>query len=149
MTLARRNYHVVDVAGGAGPVYSLLIDEDGRVYNKVLDGEESIMWNFKVTPPDLRFEFSREERTHEVVQSGNVSGLIYGGTDGKAIYITYREFAAADLTKPVFFQHLIYNADSMFVRFRNMEIKIHEATHDKVVFAVVGDDLDRADEAMK
>lgn len=146
ITLGGHTYRLIDLPGGSQSTYRVLINKEGRVYYKVLFADKFVMWQFKTTPPELRFEFSQEKDIYDVVKSGRVFELIYGGTDGKTIYVTYREFADGELNQPVFFQHLIYKADSESVRFRNMEMKIHKATHDKVVFTLIRDDLNEKEE---
>ena len=69
--------------------------------------------------------------------------LIYGGTDGKSLTITYREYTADDLARPAFYQNLVYESKKSRIRFKETVIEIHEATNEKIVYTVISDGLNR------
>jgi hypothetical protein len=88
----------------------------------------------------LRFSPSEEEK--KVLDSGYLNyELIYGGTDGKSITFTYREFTSQDLARPAFYQNLVYESGKEQVRFRDTLLRVHEATNEKIVFTVIADGL--------
>jgi hypothetical protein len=69
--------------------------------------------------------------------------LVYGGTDGKSITITYREYTSKDLTRPSFFQNVVYETGKKQIRFRDTILQIHEVTNEKIVYTVISDGLIR------
>lgn len=98
------------------------------------------MVSIQVEPPDLKFtEINQEEMD---IQKGYTNyELIYNGTDGKSISMTYREFTPDDLAKPAFYQNLIYQADAKQIRFKNILIQLEQVSNEKIVFSVVSDGL--------
>jgi hypothetical protein len=63
--------------------------------------------------------------------------LIYAGTAGRVLKITYREFAE-DFTRPTFFQDLQYElTDSPMIVFQNVTLQILESTNKEIRFKVV------------
>ncbi len=133
-------YDVVDIPPARGSdTYSVLVDEQGRLLNKVMKGKKFSMWSFDTRTSGVRLQPVGAEETRQVVPSGTTYELIYGGSDGRTLSMTYREYKGADRERPAFFQNLLYEADSREIRFRNTRIQIHEAMGDRVVFTVVED----------
>ena len=141
ITLNRETYTVLDLPGNR-PRLGALIREDGTVYNKVLNGDVIMVYSFTISPLSLRFIPSKEERISK--SSGYMNyELIYGGTDGKSLTITYREYTADDLARPGFYQNLVYESKRSRIRFKETVIEIHEATNEKIVYTVISDGLNR------
>lgn len=145
-TLDGKTYTAVKLPGGQGGLKAL-IDADGRVHDKVLNnaggGSDIVMvYTFKTSPTDLRFDASKEEK--KIIDSGYLNyEFIYGGTDGKSLTFTYREFTSGDLARPAFFQNLVYEAGKQQIRYKDTLMNIHEATNEKVVYTVISDGLSR------
>lgn len=136
-------YTVLNLPGSFGSlqyIYSVRIGSDGSVHPKVLNGNIVMVYSFTASPPYLRFTSSVEEEID--VEAGYLNyELIYGGTDGKTVTITYREYTSDNMAKPAFFQNLVYDESDKNIRFRDIVIQIHEATNEKIVFTVLSDGL--------
>ncbi len=123
----------------------ILINEDGSVYHSSI-GKNAfgkwapIMASIKVEPPDLKFTVINKEDID--VQAGYTNyELIYSGTDGKSITITYREFTADDLARTSFFQNLVYEANANQIRFKDTIIRLQQVSNEKIVFSIISDGL--------
>jgi hypothetical protein len=62
--------------------------------------------------------------------------LIYTGSSGGTLHITYREFSPDDLARTAFFQDLSYAATQKVIRFRNIEIQVIDATNEHISYKV-------------
>lgn len=123
----------------------LLINADGSVHNKVSNlttqfGNIVMVPSFKSTPSNLKFVRLEEKVTSKDKGSLNYE-LLYGGTDGKMITITYREFTSENLARSSFYQNLVYDSKQKTIRFRNTVIMVHSATNEKMDYTVISDDL--------
>lgn len=67
--------------------------------------------------------------------------LLYNGTDGKSVFISYREFASNDLARVAFFQNLTYALTDTNIRFKNIKIKVNHADSQTISYQVVEDGL--------
>ncbi len=123
--------------------YGLLIKEDGRLYNKVVDMWDRIYGDFEITPKDVIFtSVKKEKETSRVTAASNKNyELIYGGTDGKSFTLTYREYTSDDFARPAFYQTLTYEATAKQIRFREIVIKLYEISNEKIVYSIVSDGL--------
>ena len=141
-TLDGATYKVLNLPGsqiGAG--FGALVDKDGGVHSKILNNNIVMVYTFSVSPTDLRFLASKDEEID--VDAGYLNyELIYGGTDGKSITITYREYTSKDLARLAFYQNVVYEAGKKQIRFRDTVLQIEEATNEKIVFAVLSDGLE-------
>lgn len=122
----------------------LLIKPDGTVHNKILTAASQSskhgapVFAYDAHPDDLRFERVEEEQIN--VSSGYVNyELIYGGTDGESIKITYREYTSEDMARSAFFQDLVYEKGQSQIRFRDTVLAVHEATNQEIVYTVISD----------
>ncbi|UCF43740.1 MAG: hypothetical protein JSV99_02080 [Planctomycetota bacterium] len=146
-TVDGNEFTVVFIPGRVtGTGYGLLIDESGRVYRRVLDlhythsGSVMMIYDFRATPSGLRFFALSKEEVN--VKAGYLNyELVYNGTDGKSIRMTYREYTSEDLARPAFYQDLVYESGSKEIGFRDTKIMVYEATNEKIVYAVVSDGL--------
>ncbi len=140
-TIDSKTYTVVNLPGsqiGAG--FGALIKPNGNVHFKMLNNNIIMVYTFRTSPADLRFATSSEEEID--VDSGYLNyELIYGGTDGKSITITYREYTSKDLARPAFYQNVVYETGKKQIRFRDTILQIHEATNEKIVYTVISDGL--------
>jgi hypothetical protein len=135
----RISYNVVVIPGDTDPSYSILVDQEGRPSSMVYSGNKFVPFNIEHEPKDLRFIPAEEGYLQSKILSGKIFELIYGGTDGKTIHITYREYSGEDQSKPVFFQDLVYGAKAGTIRFRDFLLKIHEADNEKIGYTVLED----------
>jgi hypothetical protein len=141
ITLGGEIFIVLDIPGPPKS-YGVLIRKDGTVHNKVLNNNIVMIYSFKVLPPDLKFTPSNEETINKKAGYLNYE-LIYSGTDGKSLTVTYREYTGDDLARPAFYQNLVYESSNRRIRFKDIVIEIHEATNEKIVYTVISDGLNK------
>jgi len=138
-TLNSNEYSVLNIPASHS-VLGVLINKDGTVHNKVLNGDIVLIYDFKSEPENLTFSPGKDEEID--INSGYLNyELVYGGTDGKSINIAYREYTAEDLARPAFYQNLVYDSNQKQIRFRGTVLSVHEATNEKFVFTVISDGL--------
>ena len=139
ITLNSETYTVLNIPRLQGKIAGVLIRKDGTVHNKILNEDVIMIYSFTVSPPDLKFTPSEEER---IKSAGYLNyELIYSGTDGKTLTVTYREYTSEDLARPGFYQNLVYESSKKRIRFKDTIIEIHEATNEKIVYTVISDGL--------
>ena len=68
--------------------------------------------------------------------------LVYGGATRDAIQLLYREYTQSDLARPAFSQTLVYDKSDDAIRFRNLQLHVHEASNDRIRFTVTSDGRD-------
>jgi len=144
VTIDGINYTVVSFPRYDGK-FGVLVDGTGKVSKDVLNstyGARNIkmIYDFVTTPSDVRL--NAVENSEIDVKSGYLNyELIYGGTDGKSITLTYREYTSEDLARAAFFQNLVYEKGTERIRFKDTVIKVYEATSEKIVYEVLSDNL--------
>jgi hypothetical protein len=121
-----------------GASFGALIKADGSVYHKALNGTTILVYSFFIAPSNLKFISEKDEQINADAGFVNYE-LIYAGTDGKSIFITYREYTSNDLAKPAFYQNVIYEAGQSQIRFRDTVIRVHEATNERIMYTVTAD----------
>lgn len=128
----------------SGDHADLLIKSDGTVHNRILTAANqssphgSPVFSYEAHPIGLRFERVEEEQIN--VTSGYVNyELIYGGTDGSSIKLTYREYTSENMARSAFFQDLVYEKGQGQIRFRDTVLAVHEATNQEIVYTVISD----------
>ncbi len=119
-------------------LYQILVDSAGRPLHQLLNGDVFLMNSASVRPPDVRFTpGSAEPRSSP---EGTISyELLYGGTDGGAFSLTYREYGADGVKCPTASQELHYTATSSTIRFRDLQIAVHAVTGEQIEFTVSAD----------
>lgn len=132
------NFEGSNLSGGAG--FGILVNPDGSIYNKMLNDNILMMYTFKAIPENVRFtEITGSQIDY---RAGYLNyELIYGGTDGKAITITYREYSSDDMARPAFFQNVVYEVGKQQIRFKDTVLQVFEVSNEKIVFTVVSDGL--------
>lgn len=142
-TIGKETYTVVRPSQRRNAV-CVLIKNDGSVHNKVLNmalnNNIIMVYTFSVSPHDLKFYTSKREK--RIVDADYINyELIYGGTDGKSLTITYREYTNEDLARPAFYQNLVYQLGQSKIRFKDNVVEVHKATNEKIVYTVISDGL--------
>lgn len=143
LTYEDKIYTIADIS----TQYAALIDSSGKpLFDKMLDTSDyflvplSAMGKVTYEPRSVRFEQVFEERTDKIAGSLNFE-LLYGGTDGKSFTGTYREYTSDNLARPAFAQNLVYENTADSIRYRNIRIRIHEVSSEKLVYTVLADHL--------
>lgn len=144
ITLSGEIYTVLNIHSSRGKLAGVLIRDDGTVHNKILNpgpsGDVIMIYSFTVSPSNLKFTSSKEEIVSKSAGYLNYE-LVYSGTDGKSITVTYREYTIDDLARPAFYQNLVYETSKRRIRFKDTVIEIHEVTNEKIVYTVISDGL--------
>jgi hypothetical protein len=122
---------VVPLACGA----SIMVGPDGTVARSALVANDL---SIPISPPSTKFV--RTEREEIDTKSGYLNyELLFGGTDGKAFTLTYREYTPENMARSAFSQTLTFEATAKTIRFRNLRLTIKEVTSEHLLFSVVSD----------
>ncbi len=93
----------------------------------------------EISPSGLRFT----ERT--VIGTVDVSSgyinyeLVYSGTDGQSLKISYREYTSDNLARASFYQDLVFNLSQPTIGFRDVVIEVHAASNEAIEYTVISD----------
>ena len=120
-------------------VHQFLVKENGELLNNVMVNNVLSLWEHYFDPQVTPI-FEAEKVQKILTKSGYYNyELVYGGTDGESIAITYREFTSDDLAKTAFYQDLVYEVGKEKIRYNNTVLQVHEVTNEKIVFTVLSD----------
>lgn len=139
VNLQGRMYNVLEVYHNAADrYYGVLAAEDGFLANVVLDGNVQIPGTFQIAPMNASVA---QHRVETVMSSQNTENfeIVFGGISNNEINLTYREFTPEDAAKTAFYQNLTYPLDSRFIRYKNLQIKIHQVTPEFISYVVVAE----------
>lgn len=127
--------------------FGILIDQQGHVYNRVLNsvvggapGAIELIYDFDISPMDVTFLESKSEEI-DVNNGFQNFELIYSGTNGSQFNVTYREFSPGNMAKTAFYQDIVYGNKTGQIRFKNFVVQVHEVTNEKFIYTVVKDEL--------
>lgn len=123
--------------------YYLLVDKKGVLNRNILIDQhldrKLIAAEQKTKTPEIMFDMisilpdkNRKEFTKE---------LIFGGVNNVTVSATYREYTGSDMARPAFYQNLIYPTSADTIRFQGFNIKVREATNERITFTVIYDGL--------
>ena len=130
-------YYVVARESLDCPTLDLLIGEDGTL-NKSLVAFGSRGYQLKdvqLTPPDPHFTVYSKPDTH----NGTTREMIFGGVNNGSITIFYREYSSDNLAKQTSSQNLSFDSKAETIEFKDIKIKVLEASNEKIVFTVLDD----------
>lgn len=113
-SISKKIFIFASLGWGAGVIGEVAVSNSARMENAVL----------------------KEVDVHALFENHE---LIYNGTDGKSIFITYREFTSNDLARPAFYQNLTYDMKSEMIRFKKYKIKVFNTDNEKIRFSVLED----------
>ena len=65
--------------------------------------------------------------------------LVYSGVTRDSIRLHYREYTQQDMARPAFSQDVTYERDATTIRFRNILIKVIQASGEQIRFVVLED----------
>ena len=135
-----KRYRVVQLPAAPAQMLRFLLNEDGTFQGSALNHVGNRMgWSYTPDPEGVRL-LPTASRTSVDTSKGFVNfELVYSGTTGEAFQILYREYTKEDLARPAFSQTLVYEKGSTSIRFRNLEIDVHEASNERIKFTVVSD----------
>lgn len=116
-----------------------LVDKDGTIYNRLMDGNRVMAPAFKLEPAGVRLLPTKQGK----ILPGSVHAnyeLVYGGTDGETIHVTFREYSKDNPDEVSHFQNLVLPHDSPAMRFKDVLLEIHHADAQELVYTVVSDE---------
>src|ERR1039457_437852 len=124
-----------------GDNLGIIIKDNGNILGQAAYKSDLSLYNFTAMPTDLKFTpVLHDEIDSDPFTKGFRYELLYGGTDGKSFFVTYREFVD-DMAQPATYQNLTYEAGKKQIRFKDFVIQIHEATNERIVYTVTDDGL--------
>ena len=118
---------------------NLFVSDDGHIHNKwiVRVNDVFVIPILERLPEPSNARMTLVTETKLSSTSGHINyQLIYNGTDGKSIFLTYREFTPDDLAKTAFYQNLTYSNASKSIRFKNISIDVFTANNERIDYAV-------------
>ena len=121
------------------PLVKLLITDDGRLEGSGLGlGNARMGYNYTTDPPGVTFR--SDTSTSTVSSAGYLNfELVYSGVTKDSIRLLYREYTQQDLVRPAFSQDVVYERDASTIRFRNVLVRVLQATGEQIRFVVLED----------
>lgn len=118
----------------------IMVMDSGNIYGKIKYNAYVEKGALTTKPSDVKLIRSNLESTISRPGSTNFE-LVYSGTDGKSLHITYREYTSDNMARQAFFQDLTYDLNTEIVQFRKLKIEVHEATNQNIKYTVLEDGL--------
>lgn len=117
----------------------LLLAWDGRLEGSGLGiGNSRMGYNYSTNPGGVAFR--PDTSTSTVSSAGYLNfELIYSGVTKDSIRLLYREYTQSDMARPAFSQDVVYERDATSIRFRNMQIRVIQASGEQIRYAVLED----------
>jgi len=115
-----------------------LVDKDGTIYNRIMDGNKVLAPLFKLQPAGVRLLPTEQGKILAESVYANYE-LVYGGTDGRSINVTFREYRRDQPNEVAHFQNLVIPHDSPAMRFKDTIMQIHSADDREFVYTVISD----------
>jgi len=138
-------FRLVALPGAPTASLRFLVTSDGAFEGSALNMVNARMgWSYRPTPETVRLVPVPEPSSYTTTRIDTSKGftnyeLVYSGTSRDSFQLLYREYTQNDLARPAFSQTLVYEKGSESIRFRNLQIQVHEASNDRIRFTVVSD----------
>lgn len=134
------SYRLVQLPAPNTQLLRFLIDDDGAFEGSAVNNLGARMgWSYKPEPSSVRLKPAPSTTRIDSTKGFTNFELVYSGTTRESFQLLYREYTQSDLAKPAFSQNLIYDKADNMIRFRNLQIEVHEASNDRIRFTVVSD----------
>lgn len=119
-----------------GRIYGILFDNNGAIYRKVLEGDTELPGIFNIRPINSIMTASYIDK---VISRENIENyeIIFSGTNNNQINMSYREYTSGDVARTAYFQNLTYPANSEYIRYKGIKVKIHKVDSEKISYEVV------------
>lgn len=117
-----------------GEFDGLLMSAGGTIYTQCKKGPICATPQFVELKP---FQYEAES----VVPNGQNFELLYSGASKDQINLQYREYTPDDMARPAFSQNLTYDRASSSIRFRDMQIRVLEASNESLRYVIEADGL--------
>jgi hypothetical protein len=130
-------YRVVGIKGAKYRAHTYLLNDDGSFQGKALGAGGA---SCHTTPPTARL---LSKTVTEVDRSKGWTNLelVYSGVTKDSITVLYREYTPDDMARAAYSQNLVYSKESTTIRFRDISIKVIEASNERLRYVVQADGL--------
>jgi hypothetical protein len=137
---------------------AVLLNADGTLHNRIVtsniqangfgslkqgDGLIPVVYTLTISDPSVRLLREKVD-TVKVSKGYENYEIIYTGTNGNALNLTYREFSPDGLARVAFFQNLTYEASARNITFKKIKISVLKSGSDSITFTVLEDGYDAA-----
>jgi len=96
-------------------------------------------WSYNPVPSTVRLATCAPSTQIDASKGFVNFELVYSGTTRESFQLLYREYTKDDLARPAFSQTLVYEKERASIRFRNLQIDVHEASNEKIRFNIISD----------
>lgn len=135
-----RTYRLALLPGAVVQQLRFLVDSEGAFEGSALNTFGARMgWAYRPVPETVRLVPALSSPQVDSTKGFTNFELVYSGTSRDSFQLLYREYTQSDLARPAFSQTLVYDRSSATIRFRNLQIQVHEATNEKIRFTVISD----------
>ncbi|WP_421792008.1 hypothetical protein [Hyphobacterium sp.] len=122
--------------------YGIVYNQIGQVQDKILNANAGgppvfMIYTFQTNSGAGSVERANSEQISNTPDGQNYQ-IIFSGIDGSSIRLNYREFTDNDLARQAFYQELTYPVGAETIRFRDLELAVHEVSADQITFSVIG-----------
>jgi hypothetical protein len=133
-------FRLVSLPGPSTQQLKFLITNEGAFEGSALNNAGARMgWSYSPQPETVRLIQTPSAARVDATKGFTNFELVYGGTSRESFQILYREYTRDDLVRPAFSQTLVYDKGNPSIRFRNLQIEVHETTNERIRFTVVAD----------
>lgn len=125
----------------AGQLPAAVVKKDGIILNNLIFSPYERLYAGGCSTPlpfGAMFEMKPIKDFSAFGGEGNYQ-ILYSGTSGNQIRLSYREFSSEDMARVAYYQELTYSKDNKKIRFRNIQIEVLLATNEDISFVVVAD----------
>ena len=137
-----QQYRVVQAPRPAIAMLRFLINADGSFDGRALGlGGAYMGYTYRPEPESVRLQANTASTVLSDRGFTNYE-IIYTGASGDTITMMYREFTPQDMARPAYTQNLTYARNSEYVRFRDVRIRVLEATNEQLRYVVESDGRD-------
>lgn len=116
----------------------LLIDEDGKFTGRCVYANRLQAGHLVIEPKDTRFVPVVDEAIIER-QERPYFEIVYTGRSDSVLTFMYREYTFDDFARPAFTQQLMYPSGTETVRFKAVQLRVHDATPEHIAYTVTAD----------
>jgi hypothetical protein len=133
-------YRLITLPGASTQQLRFLITPEGELEGSAVNSSGAKMgWAYNPQPASVRFVQTPSATRVDATKGFTNFELVYGGTSRDSFRVLYREYTRDDLVRPTFSQTLTYEKGVSSIRFRNLQIEVHESTNEHLRFTVVAD----------
>lgn len=134
-------YRVVTLPYQQASALRFLLNDDGTLQGSAINFMGERM-GFSYTPEPADLHYLAETRTELDSKRGFTNfELVYSGATKDTLNLLYREYTPEDMARPAFTQNLTYDRASPSIRFRELQLRVLEASNERLRYVVEADGL--------